>query len=121
MGIEILLPYLLRRTALSSWLGLAAYTRPYLDRMWPHYWIGYGVLILGSAHGWMAMKPGRMASMNLAGLWFATAAWLLMLMQVVLGLYLQVPGQKRASLRAWHYWVMVTLVVYLGLHIWLNG
>jgi hypothetical protein len=120
VGVEILLPYLLRRTALSSWLELAAYTRPYLNRMWPHYWIGYLLLTLGTAHGWIAMSPGRMASMNLAGLWFATAAWFLMLMQVVLGLYLQAPGRKRASLRAWHYWIMVTLVVCLGLHIWLN-
>ncbi len=120
VGAEILLPYLLRRTALSTALGLASYTNPYLERMWPHYWIGYLLLTLGTAHGWMAMKPGRMASMNLAGLWFATAAWFLLLTQVILGLCLQIPGSKRLSLRAWHYWVMVTLVVCLGLHIWLN-
>ena len=121
VGIEILLPYLLRRTALSSWLGLADYSRPYLNRMWPHYWIGYLLLTLGTAHGWLAMSPGRMAGINLAGAWFATAAWFLMLTQLVLGLYLQAPGPKRTSLRAWHYWVMMALVVCLGLHIWLNG
>ena len=121
VGIEILLPYLLRRTALSSWLGVATYARPYLARMSPHYWIGYALLTLATVHGWMAMSPGHMAGMDLAGVWFATAAWFLMLSQIVLGLYLQAPGRKRASLRAWHYWVMVTLVVCLGLHIWLNG
>ena len=121
VGLEILLPYLLRRTALSTWLGLAAYTRSYLERMWPHYWIGYLVLTLGTVHGWIAMSTVRMAGMNLTGAWFATAAWFLMLTQVALGLYLQLPGPKRTSLRAWHYWVMITVVVCLGLHIWLNA
>ncbi|HLH08938.1 MAG TPA: hypothetical protein VKW78_16985 [Terriglobales bacterium] len=120
MGVEAVLPYLLRRTALSTWLGVATFTRPYIRRMWPHYWIGYLVLALGTIHGWIAMKPGHIAATSLAGLWLATAAWFLMLAQVVLGLYLQAPGSKRASLRAWHYWVMVTLIVCVGLHIWLN-
>jgi len=119
---EVLLPYLLRRSRLSVWLGIAeGFAQPYLVRMWPHYWAGYMLLALALAHAWVPMQAGYARHANATGLWMATAAFVALLLQVVLGFALQdTKLTTRATVRRWHYWLMVAIVGGVAVHIWLN-
>ena len=75
--------------------------------MWLLHFVGYG---------------REMGEIGRAGLWLATAALLLLLMQLALGVALQ-DGRllKRRVVRGWHYWVMVATVLLVVGHVWLNG
>ena len=124
IGLEILLPYLYRKNRLSLWLRTAANatSAPYLKRLWPHYWFGYLLLILGVIHTVVPMQAGHLRQWNLTGLWIAAVALLLMLLQGALGLWLQDSKLvRRALLRSWHYWLMFGIVLLVGVHVWLNG
>lgn len=119
---EILLPYLLRRSRLSAWLGVAGgFAQPYLARMRPHYWAGYGLLALTLAHAWVPMQAGYARHANAMGLWIATAALGALLLQAVLGWALQdTKLTARAAVRRWHYWLMVAIAGCVAAHVWLN-
>jgi hypothetical protein len=123
IGMEMVLPYLLRRSWLSLRLGIAqGFGAPYLKRMWAHYWVGYLVAGLSFVHAWVPMQTGHMRRANMTGLWLATAALLLLLVQLALGVALQ-DGRlrERRVIRGWHYWVMVATVLLVVGHVWLNG
>lgn len=123
LGVDIFLPYLLRRSRLSQLLGLAGnYNVKYLGRLWPHYWCGYLLLFFSAAHVWTSMQAGGMKRAVLAGLWFATIALCLMLVQVALGLLLQDSRlQPRKPILSFHFWIMCALVLFVAAHLWLNG
>lgn len=123
IAMEILLPYLLRRSRLSEWLGMAeGFSRPYLQRMRPHYWAGYALLVLSMAHAWVPMQAGFARRANVIGLWIATLALCALLLQALLGLVLQDSKlQLRALTRRWHFWLMVVIGITVALHVWLNG
>jgi hypothetical protein len=115
----VLLPYLLRRNRFSVALGFSQqHAAPYLHRLWPHFWLGYLALGLSTVHAFTA----AMARANSTGVWAATAAWLLLMLEVMLGLSLQnVQLAGRKSVRRLHFWNMVAFVVLLTAHLWLNG
>ena len=124
IGLEILLPYLYRRNRLSLWLGSAARaaSAPYLKRLWPHYWLGYLLLVLGAIHTVVPIEAGHLRQWNITGLWIATVALLLLLLQGALGLWLQDSKLVgRALMRGWHFWLMFGIVLLVGVHVWLNG
>jgi hypothetical protein len=124
IGLEILLPYIFRKNRLSVWLRTAANatSSPYLKRLWPHYWLGYLLLLLGLVHTVVPMQADHIRQWNMTGLWIATAALLLMLLQGALGLWLQDSKlSTRSLLRGWHYWLMFGIVLLAGVHVWLNG
>jgi hypothetical protein len=120
--VEIVLPYLLRRSWLSLRLGLAqGFVAPYLKRMWVHYWLGY--LVAGSSfvHAWVPMQPGHRRGVSMTGLWLGIAALFLLTLQVAFGLALRDPGlRERRQIRRWHYGVMIGVVVVVAGHVWLN-
>jgi|SRR5579862_318956 len=119
--VVIVLPYLLRRNRLSRGLGLAqAHATPYLRRLWPHFWIGYAILALSVVHAGTVM--GGMRRANVAGIWAGTAAFFLLLFEMVLGLTLKDDRlAERRPLRRIHFWTMTAIVTALGLHLWRNG
>lgn len=123
IAVDILLPYILRRTRLSRALGLTHdHNSTYLHRMWPHYWCGYLLILFSVVHAWFSMQARNVREMNQTGLWFATAGTALLLFQIALGLLLQDRGlQKRKLTRRWHYWIMFAIVLTVAAHIWLNG
>jgi hypothetical protein len=122
LGAGILLPYLLRRTALSQRLGTEQSEKPYLRRMWAHYCIGYLVAPLALLHAWIPMQAGGAHGANMAGLWIATASLVLLFLQIVLGLGLKAATSlDRQRDRRIHYWVMLGIVATAAAHVWLNG
>lgn len=121
VGVESLLPYLLRRTAFSQKLGTSDCTRPYLARMWAHYWIGYLLFPLASVHAWIPMAAGNARGANILGLWLATASLLLLFLQLLLGLALRSAKPiARRKIRPIHYWMMTAIAVTVVAHISLN-
>jgi hypothetical protein len=123
IGLDILLPYILRRTRLSRALGIAQdHSSSYLHRMWPHYLCGYSLILFSVVHAWISMQAGSIRPMNMSGVLFATIGIALMLLQIAIGLFLQDRSvQKRKLIRRWHYWIMLALVGAVAVHIWLNG
>lgn len=122
IGAVALLPYLLRRSALGLKPAMALPSnRPYLERMWPHYWLAYAATVLCFLHAWIVMSRGRMTRTSSLGLYLATLALLLLFLQVVLGLTLQQRTlAERRVVRSWHFWTMAGVIVLIGSHIWLN-
>lgn len=115
------LPYLLRGRLLApaGWGGLS-----YLERLRPHYWIGYTIAGLGFLHAGVAMSAPLPLSRNgyFAGLWLATAVMLLSFGQVMVGRRMRsLRGGERLRLRRLHFWVMVLLVTGGLAHIVLNA
>jgi hypothetical protein len=119
--LAIALPYVLRRNRLSRGLGLAqADAAPYLRRLWPHFWVGYGVLALSTLHAGTVMRAmGRANSWGILG---ATAAFFLLLFEIILGLSLKDERLKeRPPLRRLHFWTMTAFVAALLAHLWFNA
>jgi len=112
--VVIALPYLLRRKKASL-----SRPRPYLRRLWPHFWVGYAIAAFTVIHVGLVM--GAMGRANAAGIWAATAAFFLMVLEIVVGLSLREVGGGRQALRRWHFWIMLAFVVSLGMHVLLNG
>ena len=107
------LPYLFRRARAGG--------RPFLKRLWPHYWIGYALPVVAFAHAWLPMRTGNVRGMNMTGIWLATAALLLILWQITLGFLLRNPLQSsRRSLRTIHFWTMALLAGLILAHVALN-
>lgn len=118
-GFAIVLPYVLRRNRLSGILGFAQEpAEPYLRRLWPHFWLGYLILFFSVVHGFTA----AMSRANQAGVWAATVALFLLIVEVMLGLSLRdVHLARRTSIRRLHFWTMTAFVVSLASHLWLNA
>jgi hypothetical protein len=115
-GVTVVLPYLFRR---RGWRGGS-----YLDRLRPHYWIGFTLAGLSFVHAGLAMSAGTTPGGAgwAIGIWVATGAMLLVLGQVSLGLGLRRPGgDDRRRRRRLHFLTMVGLVAAGLLHVVLNG
>jgi hypothetical protein len=123
LGAVAVLPYMLRRSVISVRLGISLPSdQPYLQRMWPHYWLAYAVTALSFLHAWVLMSRGRMIRTSAIGLYLATIALLLLFLQVLMGLALQQKVlAERRSIRTWHFWTMAGVVALVAAHVWLNG
>ncbi len=119
--VLIVMPYLLRRNWLSRGLGLARENgASYVRRLWPHFWVGYVVLGLTLVHV-LTVMPAMVRAQG-TGIWAATVAFFLLLLEVVLGLSLKDEQcAMRRVMRRVHFWVMVGFVGGVGVHLWVNG
>ena len=116
LGVEIALPYFLRRVRMVAASGMSISLR---ERLKPHYWIGYALAALSTVHG-SSVGPA-MARSDLAGIWAATVAWGLIFVQVALGLLLQNGGANTQRVRRAHFWSMAALSGLITVHVWRNG
>lgn len=119
----------------SAWLALmligATITVPYIMHAWSgtflrrmrlHMWLGYVIIVLVVAHAMAAMSAGGISRINQTGLWAATLALVLIVVQLILGLQLAQPAcQKRSIIRRWHFWIMIGLIVTALSHTILNS
>lgn len=115
-------------TSISGFLALfmllLTLAVPYLlrKRMRWHYWIGYLILALTSAHMWVSMRAGMARGSNALGLDLATLGLLLILFQVMLGLSLKdADAVSRAGVRRMHFALMLGIVAIALAHFGLNS
>ena len=109
------LPYLLRRRARTGNAPVP------LRRMGLHYCIGYlifGVLFL---HMLVSMQAGMARGASLTGLNLATVAFLLVMLQVVLGMTLMAGGPKARPFKVVHFAIMLGIVALSAAHLALNS
>jgi hypothetical protein len=114
-AVTISLPYLLRRRL--RWAGT------YLERLRPHYWIGFTIAGLSLLHAGLAMSSGPTPGGVpwTVGIWIATGALLLVFGQLSLGLGLRRPGgSDRKRRRRLHFLTMALLVGAGAGHVALN-
>jgi len=117
-GSGLAMPYLLRRVPGAK---TRPSTTPYLQRLWPHYWLGYLAFIASFVHSWLAMRHGDMRGINTSGVWIAMVALLIVLWQIAVGLMLRDPTQSnRRALRRTHFWTMALVAALIVVHIALN-
>jgi hypothetical protein len=103
-GVGIGVPYYVRTTPGAS--------------LKPHYGIGLLLPAAALAHAWVPMASMPIARFDLAGLWLATAALVLMVAQAGLGLALrQAAGTTRGRLRRVHCVSMALIALLVTLHI----
>ncbi len=117
-----LLPYLLRPTKISVASGFdLVSSRPYLARLWPHYWIGYAVAGLSTVHASLPMA-GSQPQLHAEGLWIASVALGMLWVQVWCGLMLRgsLSPRIRRSLRRLHFWSMFLMITLIAMHIRIN-
>jgi heme A synthase len=82
----------------------------------PHIVLGLILPLLTCAHAWLSMK-----SANRAGLWFATAALLLLGVQALLGTALIRPSESPGSLKRVHLAVGLGILALASVHVLLIG
>jgi hypothetical protein len=114
--LTITLPYVLKRRL--RWAG------SYLERMQPHYWIGFTIAGLSLIHAGLAMSSGPIPSSVSwsVGIWVATGAMLLVFPQVSLGMGLRQPASPERKRRRRLHLLTMALLVCAGIaHVLLNG
>jgi hypothetical protein len=118
----VVLPYLLRPTALARVLGVAgSFTGALVERMRPHAWLGYAIVVLSGLHA-IAGLGGGFRRFDAAGLWLATIAFVLLCAQWLLGSRLMRRSlEQRPRLRCWHFGAMVGAFAAIFAHAFLNG
>jgi hypothetical protein len=117
LPLTIALPFLLRRVK----PGVSG-RYPLVQRLWPHYWLGYAIVALAVIHAWIATGTGLALRANTTGVYLATGALFLVFAQVFLGLLLRVPSlRRRTEVQRRHFWVMVGIVTLTLGHIALNS
>jgi hypothetical protein len=117
------IPYLVRPTKLSVWLGLRdAWKGGSIRRMGLHVWLGYAIVIFASVHTAAAMSLGDVTRFDPLGLWFAVVAFASLVIIFSLGRRLTQPiGWKRPEYRTWHFWMAIVLIVSAFGHTLLNS
>lgn len=119
VAFTVLLPYT-ARTPLRRKLDLAVSSARRAMRL--HYLIGFTILVLALVHMWVSMTAGMARHTSADGLYIATLALAVLIVQVMSGSTMSF-GQVRAAigLRRSHFVTMLAIVALVGVHIALNG
>jgi hypothetical protein len=114
-------------TRLSGWaLLLALAGSVQLARHRPravaHYLLGWSLAVLTWFHFYYPMTGGLVGRTSAAGLWIATLAWVLLLVQLGVGhwMWLKAGRAGRGAVK-FHHWTMLAIVTLTALHVLLNG
>lgn len=93
-----------------------------LERLRPHYVLGYGAAVIGTVHAFLSISRGRLPAGAEAGLWLASAATVLVIAEAIVGRSLLRPGlRRRLRIRYIHLTLMGVAVVLVALHAYLNA
>ena len=85
-----------------------------------HIALGLILPLFTFSHAWLSMKSVSMKSANMAGLWLATAALLLLGVQVLLGTALIHPSESSGSLKRFHLAVGLGILALASVHVLLT-
>jgi hypothetical protein len=83
----------------------------------PHIVLGLILPLLTFVHAWLSMKSVSMKFANTTGLWLATAALLLLGVQVLLGTALIRPSESSGSLKRVHLAVGLGILALASVHV----
>jgi hypothetical protein len=87
-----------------------------------HYLLGWSLAVLTWLHFYYPMTGGLIGRTPAAGLWIATLAWLLLLVQLAVGnAMLLKAGRTGPGTVKFHYRTMLAIVALTLLHVLLNG
>jgi len=90
--------------------------------LWPHYWLALALAGLSLWHAWPALREGNISPGLTNGLWLASIALVLLLVQLAVGAVLRYRGPgPSAFVRRTHFVLMAAIVLLLVAHIWLNS
>jgi len=90
--------------------------------LWPHYWLAMLLAGVSLWHAWPALRAGHILPSLTNGLWLATIALVLLLIQLAVGAALRYLGPGPSGLvRRAHFVLMTAIVVLVLAHIWLNS
>jgi hypothetical protein len=93
-----------------------------VDRLRPHFWLGFSIAPLTFVHLWPAMSEGWVRRVEALGLYMASLAFLLSIVQVVVGLRLGgLSNGPRRRLRRVHYWTMAGVAGLALGHVGINS
>ena len=121
IGATTTLPYLVRRPRLLG-VHVPGPRRGYLERLWPHYRIGYAIGVLAVLHAWIPMSAGLGGRVDQTGLYVATVALGAIAIQVSIGYRLREPRRRdRLRLRRMHVSLMAIILILVAGHVWLDG
>jgi len=85
-----------------------------------HYWFAPLLAIGSLVHAWIPMASRHMPKTNFDGLWIATVALGMILLQIVLGVALRYI-RAGAWLRQTHWVVMLGITALVLIHLWMNN
>jgi hypothetical protein len=114
-------------TRASGWLLVAALAGTiWLARRRPrallHYLLGWGLATLTWFHLWYPMRGGLLGRTPESGLWIATLAWALLLVQLAVGHWmLSGAGRAGRGTVRFHHGTMLAIVGLTTLHVLLNS
>lgn len=83
-----------------------------------HIALGFLLLPLILAHAWLSMNAQTMRTANAIGIWLATAALLMLALQLFLGTELIRSASSRSS-RKIHLAIGLAVLSLVGIHLWL--
>jgi len=90
--------------------------------LWPHYWLAVILASVSLWHAWPALRAGHILPSLTNGLWLATIALVLLVIQLAVGAALRYLGPGPSALvRRAHFVLMTAIVILVLAHIWLNS
>lgn len=90
--------------------------------LWPHYWLALLLVSLSLWHAWPALRAGHISPSLTNGLWLATIALVLLIVQLAVGAVLRYGSPGPSGLvRRIHFVLMAAIVLLVLAHIWLNS
>ena len=122
LGIVIVLPYLPAIGTAANSRSTSGFSRLPLGRIDFHYWLAPLVALGSFVHAWIPMASHHMPHTNYKGLWFATVAVGLILVQLGLGVVLRFTRRSTPNLlRRAHFTLMLGITALVLLHLWINS
>jgi len=116
LGLVIALPFFGRSLAGTNKAA------PGAKRMMFHYWLAPAVALGSFVHAWIPMASGHMPRTSFSGLWIATLALGMILLQLGVGLALRYAGKDSARLLIRiHLTVMFFISALVLIHLWMNS
>lgn len=122
LGIVIALPYLPAIGTAANTRSTSEFFRLPPRRMAFHYWSAPLVALGSFVHAWIPMASHHMSHTNYKGLWLATVAMGLIVVQIGLGMLLRFTRRSTPNLlRRTHFTLMLGITVLVLLHLWMNS
>lgn len=86
-----------------------------------HAWLGGGAALVGTGHSIASITDARLPPGPEAGLWVASAAAALLVIEALIGVTLRDPFRVDRQARRYHLAIVCALVLLVAVHVTLDG